>query len=374
VTIVPLDHTEIPRTWPAFLPFSTTAFRNGEFVEVSDADVKGKWAIFFFYPADFTFVCPTELGDLADHYEELKGLGVEVYSVSTDTHFVHKAWHDASDTIGKITYTMLGDANGTITNNFGVMRPGPAWPIAPPSWSTPTASSRPWRSPPRASAATPPSSSARCAPPSTSASTRARSARPSGKRAPTPSPRRSTSSARSDELTTCPGGGADPAPPRLPGTPPPNLPDPYTPWSRLDPMLDAALADQLKTHLTKVTEPVELVSSLDDSPKSHELAELLDQVAGLSDKITVVPSRRRRASPLLRHRAHRHRRLGAFAGIPLGHEFTSFVLALLQVGGHPSTADERSSSRSAASRAPTSSRRSSRCRARTAPTWCRRST
>jgi peroxiredoxin (alkyl hydroperoxide reductase subunit C) len=106
------------------LPFSTTAFRNGEFVEVTDADVKGKWAIFFFYPADFTFVCPTELGDLADHYEELKGLGVEVYSVSTDTHFVHKAWHDASETIGKITYTMLGDANGTITNNFGVMRPG----------------------------------------------------------------------------------------------------------------------------------------------------------------------------------------------------------------------------------------------------------
>ncbi|MCB1031855.1 MAG: alkyl hydroperoxide reductase subunit C [Acidimicrobiales bacterium] len=106
------------------LPFNTTAFRNGEFVEVSDADVKGKWAIFFFYPADFTFVCPTELGDLADHYEELKGLGVEVYSVSTDTHFVHKAWHDASDTISKITYNMLGDANGTITNNFGVMREG----------------------------------------------------------------------------------------------------------------------------------------------------------------------------------------------------------------------------------------------------------
>ena len=98
------------------LPFSTTAFHNGEFVEVSDSDVLGKWAIFFFYPADFTFVCPTELGDLADHYEELQKLGVEVYSVSTDTHFVHKAWHDASETIGKITYFMLGDANGTITN------------------------------------------------------------------------------------------------------------------------------------------------------------------------------------------------------------------------------------------------------------------
>ena len=106
------------------LPFETTAFRNGEFVDVSDKDVRGNWAIFFFYPADFTFVCPTELGDLADHYEELKGLGVEVYSVSTDTHFVHKAWHDASETIGKITYPMLGDPTGQITNNFGVMRDG----------------------------------------------------------------------------------------------------------------------------------------------------------------------------------------------------------------------------------------------------------
>jgi len=105
-------------------PFTATGFRQGEFVDVSSDDIKGKWAIFFFYPADFTFVCPTELGDLADYYEELQGLGVEVYSVSTDTHFTHKAWHDASDTIGKITYTMLGDPNGTITNNFDVMRDG----------------------------------------------------------------------------------------------------------------------------------------------------------------------------------------------------------------------------------------------------------
>ena len=83
-------------------PFSATAFKDGEFVDVTDADVKGKWAIFFFYPADFTFVCPTELGDVADKYEELQKLGVEVFSVSTDTHFVHKAWHDASETIKKI--------------------------------------------------------------------------------------------------------------------------------------------------------------------------------------------------------------------------------------------------------------------------------
>jgi NADH-dependent peroxiredoxin subunit C len=103
-------------------PFKAQAFKNGKFIEVSDADIKGKWAVFFFYPADFTFVCPTELGDVADHYDELQKMGVEVYSVSTDTHFVHKAWHDASDTIRKIKYTMIGDPTGTITRNFENMR------------------------------------------------------------------------------------------------------------------------------------------------------------------------------------------------------------------------------------------------------------
>jgi len=75
----------------------------------------------FFYPADFTFVCPTELGDLADHYDTFKSLGVEIYSVSTDTHFTHKAWHDTSETIGKIRFPMIGDPTGAITRNFGVM-------------------------------------------------------------------------------------------------------------------------------------------------------------------------------------------------------------------------------------------------------------
>ncbi|GHD36188.1 alkyl hydroperoxide reductase subunit C [Parahalioglobus pacificus] len=103
-------------------PFEATAFKQGEFVEVSSEDLKGKWAIFFFYPADFTFVCPTELGDLADHYEEFQKRGVEIYSVSTDTHFTHAAWHEASDTIGKVQYTMIGDPTGEITRNFKVMR------------------------------------------------------------------------------------------------------------------------------------------------------------------------------------------------------------------------------------------------------------
>jgi NADH-dependent peroxiredoxin subunit C len=103
-------------------PFATTAFHNGEFKDVSSDDVKGKWSIFFFYPADFTFVCPTELGDLADHYEEFKKLEVEIYSVSTDTHFTHKAWHDASETIGKIQYPMLGDPTLEISRNFDILR------------------------------------------------------------------------------------------------------------------------------------------------------------------------------------------------------------------------------------------------------------
>ena len=106
----------------AIKPFKASAYKNGKFIEVSDADVKNKWAVFFFYPADFTFVCPTELGDVADHYAEFQKLGVEIYSVSTDTHFTHKAWHDSSETIGKIQYTMIGDPTGNITRNFEVMR------------------------------------------------------------------------------------------------------------------------------------------------------------------------------------------------------------------------------------------------------------
>ncbi len=103
------------------LPFKATAFHNGKFVDVSNETLKGKWAVVFFYPADFTFVCPTELGDLADNYAEFTKLGVEIYAVSTDTHFTHKAWHDTSETIKKIKFPMVGDPTGTITRNFGVM-------------------------------------------------------------------------------------------------------------------------------------------------------------------------------------------------------------------------------------------------------------
>ena len=102
-------------------PFQATAYHEGAFVDVSDDDLRGKWSVVFFYPADFTFVCPTELGDLADKYDELQAAGVEVYSVSTDTHFTHKAWHDTSDTIAKLRFPMIGDPTGTISRNFEVL-------------------------------------------------------------------------------------------------------------------------------------------------------------------------------------------------------------------------------------------------------------
>ena len=102
-------------------PFKANAFHNGKFTTVSDQDLKGKWSVVFFYPADFTFVCPTELGDLADHYDTFKAMGVEIYAVSTDTQFTHKAWHDTSETIGKIKYPMLADPTGTLSRNFEVM-------------------------------------------------------------------------------------------------------------------------------------------------------------------------------------------------------------------------------------------------------------
>ncbi|HSI58247.1 MAG TPA: alkyl hydroperoxide reductase subunit C [Ideonella sp.] len=102
-------------------PFKATAFHHGKFVEVSEETLKGKWNVFVFYPADFTFVCPTELEDLANTYAQFKELGVEIYGISTDTHFAHKAWHDTSEAIKKVQYPLIGDPTGAITRNFDVM-------------------------------------------------------------------------------------------------------------------------------------------------------------------------------------------------------------------------------------------------------------
>lgn len=100
--------------------FSVQAFQTNEFKTVTKADLQGKWSVFFFYPADFTFVCPTELEDLANKYEEFKKIGCEIYAVSCDTHFVHKAWHDASERIQKIQYPMLADPTHVLSKDFEV--------------------------------------------------------------------------------------------------------------------------------------------------------------------------------------------------------------------------------------------------------------
>ncbi|MDL1866137.1 peroxiredoxin [Betaproteobacteria bacterium PRO4] len=102
-------------------PFKATAYHNGDFIEVSEATLKGKWSVIVFYPADFTFVCPTELEDLADNYAEFQKAGVEVYTVSTDTHFTHKAWHDSSSVVRKVQYPMIGDPTRQLARNFDVL-------------------------------------------------------------------------------------------------------------------------------------------------------------------------------------------------------------------------------------------------------------
>ncbi|HML32261.1 MULTISPECIES: alkyl hydroperoxide reductase subunit C [Sporomusa] len=101
--------------------FKVQAYVNNDFQEVTKQDILGKWTVFFFYPADFTFVCPTELEDLANKYEEFAKINCQIFSVSCDTHFVHKAWHDASQTIQKIKFPMLADPTGALARDFDVM-------------------------------------------------------------------------------------------------------------------------------------------------------------------------------------------------------------------------------------------------------------
>lgn len=101
--------------------FSAQAYHNEEFIEITHEDFQGKWSVVLFYPADFSFVCPTELGDLQDQYEALQALDTNVYSVSTDTHFTHKAWHDTSDVINRIEFPMIADPSQKISKMFDVL-------------------------------------------------------------------------------------------------------------------------------------------------------------------------------------------------------------------------------------------------------------
>lgn len=99
--------------------FEAEAYQNNNIIKIKLSDYKGKWVVLIFYPADFTFVCPTELEDAQNYYEDVKKLGGEIISISTDTAFVHKAWHDSSPAISKITYPMLADPTGKISKTFG---------------------------------------------------------------------------------------------------------------------------------------------------------------------------------------------------------------------------------------------------------------
>jgi len=99
--------------------FELDAYQNGEIKKIKLSDFKGKWLCLIFYPADFTFVCPTELEDTAKLYDKFLSLGAQVCSVSTDTAFAHKAWHDTSPAIKKVKYPMLADPTGELCKYFG---------------------------------------------------------------------------------------------------------------------------------------------------------------------------------------------------------------------------------------------------------------
>ncbi|QDH13447.1 redoxin domain-containing protein [Formicincola oecophyllae] len=119
----------MPKIGSTIKPFLAHAYdpKKDAFIEVSEKDLIGpkKWSVIFFYPADFTFVCPTELEDLAENYAAFEKLGVQIYSVSTDKEFSHKAWHDTSDAIRKVQFPMLGDPAGVLATNFDVLMDSP---------------------------------------------------------------------------------------------------------------------------------------------------------------------------------------------------------------------------------------------------------
>ena len=100
------------------IDFSVEAYHDGALETIGKEDLLGHWSVLFFYPADFSFVCPTELEDLQDHYAEFKKAGCEIYSVSCDTQWVHKAWHDANEKIGKVQYPMLADTTGKLARDL----------------------------------------------------------------------------------------------------------------------------------------------------------------------------------------------------------------------------------------------------------------
>jgi len=95
-------------------------YQNDEIKKVKFSNYEGKWLVLLFYAADFTFICPTELQEAAEYYDEFKKEGAEILSVSTDTVFVHKAWHDNSPSIAKIGYPMVADATARLLKTLDI--------------------------------------------------------------------------------------------------------------------------------------------------------------------------------------------------------------------------------------------------------------
>src|SRR5690606_25503094 len=118
----PANPTEVPMSLinTEIKPIKASAYQNGEFIEVTDASLKGKWSVLIFMPAAFTFNCPTEVEDAANNYAEFQKAGAEVYIVTTDTHFSHKVWHETSPAVGKAQFPLVGDPTHQLTRAFGV--------------------------------------------------------------------------------------------------------------------------------------------------------------------------------------------------------------------------------------------------------------
>ena len=104
-------------------PFKVQAFKTGKFIEVTEQSLKGKWSVFIFMPAAFTFNCPTEVEDAADNYAEFQKLDAEVYIVTTDSHFAHKVWHETSPAVGKAKFPLIGDSTHLLARAFDVYIP-----------------------------------------------------------------------------------------------------------------------------------------------------------------------------------------------------------------------------------------------------------
>lgn len=103
------------------IDFNLPAYHKGKLIRITTKDFQGSWAVFVFYPADFTFVCPTELADLGKVYPEFEKIDCKVFSVSTDSQFVHKAWADATPTIGTLPYPMISDRTGRFADSLGIL-------------------------------------------------------------------------------------------------------------------------------------------------------------------------------------------------------------------------------------------------------------